>query len=362
MANNGDALVVWRQFDASFACAGDCPSAYMSEFRNGVWSAPAPAGDLGTAAPYAFPPHVAMDGSGNALIVWSQYIDGTNDGIYVSEYRNGVWTKPTATAQHINPMGRSDKNPQVAMDDNGNAIIVWQQSDGAVNHIYKSEYRNGAWNHPTNLSTDHISPDGWNASDPQVAMDNSGNAIIIWMQTGDYHKQIFKSVYRSGLWTHPASTSDHINSFGQHVYECRLAMDNSGNALIVSRQTDTVSPYTDYIYKSEFRNGLWTFPTSTSDHISPAGQKTEIPAVAMDDNGNAIIVWEQLDGAEWQTFKSEYRGSTWTPPASVADNISPDGQSVNYADVAMGNNGDALIVWDQPEAGGIYHVFKSEYR
>jgi len=32
-------------------------------------------------------------------------------------------------------------SPQVAMDDNGNAVIVWHQYDGITSQIFKSEYR-----------------------------------------------------------------------------------------------------------------------------------------------------------------------------------------------------------------------------
>jgi hypothetical protein len=84
------------------------------------------------------------------------------------------------------------------MDDNGNAIITWYQSDGFKNQIFKSEYRGGVWHHPSSL-TDNISPDGQSASYPQVAMDNNGNAIITWEQLDGSNWQIFKSEYRWGF-------------------------------------------------------------------------------------------------------------------------------------------------------------------
>jgi hypothetical protein len=86
-------------------------------------------------------------------------------------------------------------SPDVAMDNNGNAIIVWKQFDGLHNQIFKSEYRSGLWTHPANLS-DNISPDGTTCYYPEVAMDDNGNAIITWSQTdGSYHR-IFMSEYR----------------------------------------------------------------------------------------------------------------------------------------------------------------------
>jgi hypothetical protein len=54
----------------------------------------------------------------------------------------------------------------------------------------------------------------------------------------------------------------------------------------------------------------WIHPADLADNISPDGQDAYIvcsPQVAMDDNGDAIITWEQSDGSNWQIFKSEYR-------------------------------------------------------
>jgi hypothetical protein len=399
MDNNGNALVVWRQFDDSFACAGDCPSAYKSEFRNGAWSAPSSAGDLGVTNPYAFPPHASMDDNGNALIVWSQYTDGVNDGIFMSKYGNGVWTRPTSTTDHINPAGRSDKNPQVAMDNHGNAIIVWQQYDGAFTQIYKSEYRGGGWTHPTNLATDHISPDGQNAYSPQVAMDDLGNAVIVWTQnyattvgcgsmgTPGPCSAVFMSEYRSSVWSSPTSTTQHISPSATDATagSPTVAMDGSGNAIITWAQSNNLSQCAIgpaifdrcfNIFKSEYRNSVWTHPTSTTQFINPSGTgiTASAPQVRMDRKGDAIIAWSGYDSntAECfgvmpcsQVFKSEYRNNAWMHPAGLTDNISPDGQPVGWVGLAMGNNGDAVIVW--PEADGIssptrYLIFKSEYR
>jgi len=51
----------------------------------------------------------------------------------------------------------------------------------------------------------------------------------------------------------------------------------------------------------------WSHPADISDNISPGSFNAFSPKVAMDDNGNAIIVWSQLDGIKSQIFMSESR-------------------------------------------------------
>ena len=81
----------------------------------------------------------------------------------------------------------------------------------------------------------------------------------------------------------------------------------------------------------------------------------------MDNNGSAIITWAQIDGSNYQIFKSEYRSGVWTHPSNLADNISPDGTDGYGPSVAMDNNGDAIITWYQ-DNGASTQIFISEYR
>jgi len=349
MDDNGNAVIVWRQFDGSNF------QIFKSEYRSGTWTHPASLSDnISPDGQDAYDPQVAMDDNGNAIIVWSQS-DGSNYQIFKSEYRSGTWTHPASLTDNISPDGQDASSPQVAMDDNGNAVIVWSQYDGSINYqIFKSEYRSGAWTHPASLS-DNISPDGQSAFNPQVAMDDNENVVIVWRQSdGNDISQIFKSEYRSGSWTHPASLSDNISPDGQDARYPQVAMDDNGNAVIVWRQYGQ-------IFKSEYRSGSWTHPASLSDNISPDGQSAFNPQVAMDDNGNAVIVWRQFDGSNYQIFKSEYRSGSWAHPASLSDNISPDGYDAYDPQVAMDDNGNAVIVWYQSD-GSYSQIFKSEYR
>jgi len=350
MDNNGNAIITWEQSDGSNF------QIFKSEYRGGVWIHPSSLSDnISPDGQYAQNPQVAMDNNGNAIITWEQSA-GSNFQIFKSEYRGGVWIHPSSLSDNISQDGQNAYNPQVAMDNNGNAIIVWRQFDGANYQIFKSEFRGGVWHHPSSLS-DNISPDGQSAVYPQVAMDNNGNTIIVWRQFDGANYQIFKSEFRGGVWTHPSSLSDNISPDGQDAHNPQVAMDNNGNAIITWEQYD--SAYWQ-IFKSEYRVGVWTHPSSLSDNISPDGQDAWYPQVAMDNSGNAIIVWRQSDGSNLQIFKSEYRSGVWTHPSSLSDNISPD----EYADspqVAMDNSGNAIIVWRQSDGSNL-QIFKSEFR
>ncbi len=54
---------------------------------------------------------------------------------------------------------------------------------------------NKAWHRPANL-TDRLSVQGTNVENPQVAMNDAGDAVVVWWQFGDNSTQIYKAEYR----------------------------------------------------------------------------------------------------------------------------------------------------------------------
>ncbi|MCI5071544.1 hypothetical protein MRY82_01200 [bacterium] len=351
---SGNAIVAWKQNEGN-------DRIMIGEYRNGTWTWPTSIDDnINPGTSDTDSPSIAMDDDGNAIVVWEQE-EGSDYNIFISEYRNGSWTHPADTNDYISPNSGSLYDAEVAMDNNGNAIVAWIGYDGADDQVFISEYRNGSWTHPADAD-DNISPDGQDVYDMEVAMDDNGNAIIVWEQYNGTDDQIFISEYRNGSWTHPADLNDFISVTGEESDDPEIAMDNNGNAIIVWTQY-IETPDVERVYMSEYRNGSWTHPADEDDYISvTSSDDTYDPTVAMDNDGNAIIVWYQNDSSEdQQVFMSEYRNGSWDHPSSLSDNISPDGEDVYDVQVAMDNNGNAIIAWDQYD-GENDQIFMSEYR
>ncbi len=355
MDDNGNAIIVWRQSD------GANVRVYKCEYRNGAWCAAPDIGSIPIATTDAYSPKVAMDNNGNAIIIWGLADSSVITQIFKSEYRNGSWTIPSNIDDNVSPDGQFATGARVAMDDNENAIIVWEQSDNSKLQIFKAEYRDGGpWKTPANLD-DNISPNAQDAYSAQVAMGDGGSAIIVWAQSDNANAQIFKAEYRGGgPWMIPSNLSDNVSPNGQSAGYPQVAMDDNGNAIIVWVQSDSVN---EQVFKAEYRGvGPWTVPSDLNDNISPNGQDIGSPQVAMDNMGNAVVVWVQDDGANGQVFKAEYYGQgPWTVPSDLSDNISIDGQNTYEPRVAIGDNGDAIIVWQQSN-GVNSQIFMSEFR
>jgi hypothetical protein len=128
--------------------------------------------DISDAGQDAYGPQVAVDASGNSLMVWTRS-DGTNIRIQAKFRAANGTLGATAT---ISQLGRDAFEPQVAFDPTGNAIAVWTQFDGVHGRTHAAFRPAGG-----SFGGDQtISPGGQDANAPQVSIDSTGEAIAVW--------------------------------------------------------------------------------------------------------------------------------------------------------------------------------------
>jgi len=341
---NGNAIVVWRQLECN----------YLAHYKDASWTLPYSTSDcINDGGTSIGDPEVAMDDFGNAIVTWRQSYSG-QFRIYKSEYHGGQWSHPLAS-EHLISQGVGADDPQIVINALGNAVIAYTDFAGGYSHVYRSEYKNDSWIDPSSPS-DHHSQDGGAVTYPKVAIDNNGSIMIVWSQTSGVRKQIFRSEYRDWgnnfwTWQNPVDINDFLSLDIADAENHELAMDNRGNSIMVWTEDD-------YLYKSEFRAGGWTDPDSSDDKI--VAMTVTTPDISMDNEGNAILTWTSSPGTS-KVYKSEYTNGSWTHP-EISQNINPEGASAEWAQVAQNDNEGAIVVWEQPNASGISQVFMSEYR
>jgi hypothetical protein len=163
---SGNAVAVWLQFD------GGVDNTWANRYVAGTgWGT---AALLENGADPAFDPHVALDGTGNAVAVWYQS-DSLRYNIWSNRYVAGTGWGTAALVETDNTGDAYE--PKVAVDANGNAIAVWRQYDGSRYNIWSNRYGAGTgWGAAQLIETDNAG----DAEGPQVAVDGSGNAVAVW--------------------------------------------------------------------------------------------------------------------------------------------------------------------------------------
>ena len=171
-------------------------------------------------------PQVAVDGAGNAIAVWSQS-DGTRTNIIANRYlAGGGWIGAIPIETNT---GDAD-SPQIAVDGTGNAVVVWSQADTTPRiNIWANHFTLGVgWAVPSLIESD----DTGDALAPHIAINNNDNTEAVWAQAdGSARINIWANHYTVG-WGWSVASRIETDNAGDAVNP-RIAIDSSGNALAV---------------------------------------------------------------------------------------------------------------------------------
>jgi hypothetical protein len=274
----------------------------------------------------------------------------------VSTTTTTIYARSWGTATRISEgAGTTDIFPDVVMDDSGNAIVVWGQVDGTgVDSIYANRYVAGSgWGTP-----DVIESGSGIAQSPHIAMDSSGSAIAVWRQEdGTGVDSIYANRYVAGSgW----GTAGLIESGSGTAEGSSIAMDSGGNAIAVWEQDDGTGINSIYANRYAAGSGWGAATAIESDDLNAGG-----PIIAVNGSGNAVAVWEEYAGENDET-RNNYSihangyaaGSGWGAAANIG--IGTVTGEVNNCQVAIDESGNAIAVWSQSD-GTVFNIYSNTY-
>ncbi len=312
MDKSGNIAAVWHM----------AYSVLASRYNGSSWSATTNlSADNSTYA--AWKPKVAIGGNGKSMVVWEQTIDGSHWGIWAKTGGSTSWDI-TAVTVYTDASGQAI-TPDVAMDDAGNAIVVWSFNKDATTRGVMARRRSatGVWSAPVQIHS--TAPN--NAFSPHIAMDAVGNAVVAWENKfgSDSTGNIWASRYRvsSDSWDTPTL----IESVSGDVRNHRVAI-NKGAVAVIWQQKNATG--WDIWANYATAGGDW----GTAQRVEDANGDAGNPDITMDQKGNAIAVWEQYDGSVYSVYSSRYSPLVTDTNAPTVVSTSPDDGA---ADVSVAN-------------------------
>lgn len=315
----GNLTAVWRRFDSG----GSVIQTSTRSITTGEWS---PARTLSQAGQDALVPDIAVDASGNAVVLWRRFDDTSYVIQAVTRTSQGTW----GTIKTISDTNGNAYEPDIAIDAGGRAVAVWRRFDGA-NHIIQSSSRpaNGEWEAPVNLSQG-----GADSYFPHVAVDPSGNAAAVWRRFDGSNFVVQVANRTAGQ---PWSGSTPLSQTGQDAFGPTISVAGNGDAVAVWRRSDG----RNMVIQAASRTGSQG-PWQSARSISAPGQDAVEPQIALDAAGSAIAMWVRFDGNQ-DVIQTSTRaaGADW----GAAENLSQPGQDAARPKLAVTPAGAASAVW-----------------
>ena len=140
-----------------------------------------------------------VDAGGDAYVVWERF-DGT-------EFRVQSTILSAAGVQGlvhtISDQGGFAYNPQVAVDDNGDAVIVYDRTAGMVHVVH------GVKMSPADTvgTPETLSDDAQTAAIPHVAVDDDGDGVVTWYRFDGFDNRIQAATIAANGVSEPPSRS-----------------------------------------------------------------------------------------------------------------------------------------------------------
>lgn len=328
---SGRAVVMWTQASDTSTSA-----AWARHFDPASgWTATQPVQSAGTPAGQAGLITVGLDAQGNAVAAWSQ-LDGSRFSIWGNRgTAAGTWGS-AQLLETMDELGRVDGNPRIAVAPQGHATVVWQASGGTVTNrgTWTNRYTAGAgWGTASQL----VAVSGGSA--PDIAMDANGNAVMVWGQievaSGEMYTLIQAKRYQAGAWGSSIQVGRELGA-NSVLSAPRVKMNATGAALVAWGQGDqsiraTVAP----------AGASWPAPTIVKPVASRAVGSPLVPAI--DGQGNVMMTWAQASDQGGADAMLATRSAAGVWVAGVVHQAAIWGDPF----IAMNDRGNALFLWTQ---------------
>ena len=289
---------------------------------------------------------LSVDQSGDAIAAWVQS-NGTLSALYVSHYNSNThtWDAPkqlqTGTASVAN-------YPIAAKLYAGQGAVSWVQG----NHAYLSTSTDGlvqTWSAPVQMDNGNGSG-GTTPTNLSVGIDGSGQPWLVWSQSDGTLQRIYSNVATSsaGGWSASTTTIQQLESVNVYAANPKVLFAYNGDGLALWTVNGQLQA-SRLAAGSTTWVALGTVPGASSGVMSYSA--------SMDDyTGNVVLAWMQGTGAATATYASRYSGSSYTFSATATQVSTSTAYNYPGSLATSINGGNAVVSWLQQDASGYDNV------
>ncbi|MEZ0372428.1 MAG: hypothetical protein ACAI44_25280 [Candidatus Sericytochromatia bacterium] len=286
-------------------------------------------------------PAVAMDASGDMLVVWeSYYQDADQEGIFGQRYDSqGL---PVGAEIKVNTSETGDQvAPDVAMNPSGRSVVVWQGPDADGTGIYAQVYDSSGNTVGGEIAVNNNAV--FSQFQPAVAIDDDGDFVVAWTGSvtgSDNDLGIFARRFDStGA---PLAVQFRVNTDTVNAQTTPAVAMNGAGRFAVTWQSNDAFPPGQIRYRVFDASGTAVAAEATA----AAGVTYQEPDIAMDDDGDFVIAWTTsatyLGPIEARRFLSD---GTPDDVAFVVAELEGANDVFNPR-VGMDSDGDFVVSWD----------------
>jgi hypothetical protein len=300
--------------------------AFAGRAEAGDWGASVPVSTAGQSSSHV---RLGSDAAGDQVAVWERVV-GTNEWVVEGAVRGarGGWSTPV----EVSGAAIGARNPDVAMNSAGEAIVVWQEPTPTGPAIKAGHGdASGDWGEPETVST------GFDLSRPTVGIAADGDAVAAWRE------ELPNTEYGTGVRVLEGGTWGNLETYGPNSASYvgqRLAVDPAGDAVLAMYYEGAIEAV------SRSAGGSWG---SLETVKGGNGIRIQSLQLAISANGEATAVWANgsSSSAAIEAARMDVAG-IW----GNAEALPAGGTNLHEPSVAIDDTGKATAVWANYEYSG----------
>lgn len=283
---------------------------------------------------------IAMDTDGDFVVTWASrgQDDASEYGIFAQCYNAlGVATTPEFQVNTYTS-GRQN-NPAIAMDDDGNFVIVWTSSgqDGSSGGVFAQRFLASGVPQGSEFQVNTYTTG--NQYSPAVAMDSDGDFTITWSSSQDPQYGIFARQYDAAGGARGDEFQVNTYTTGVQRFSA-IAMDDDGDFVITWQSDQDGSSYGIYGQRYDSEGAAQGSEFLVNTYTTGAQKNC---SVAMDQDGDFVIAWQSTqDGSSDGIYAQRYNSAGVAQGNEFPVNTYTTG-SQSFPSVAMNANGNFII-------------------
>lgn len=313
-------------------------------------------------------PALARSANGDFVVTWADYSE-ENQGIYFRRYRANGAAKDLDAVRVATPLDNDFgpsriATPDVAMDEDGDFVVVWRNISEPYDfsEVMARRYSAGGTpRDPSPVATRRVCSDV-EQGPPSVAMDSSGDYVVAY---GSYDSDANDNTFFVGaiLFKADGSSAGCLNG-STHGRNPVVAMESDGDFVLAYDAydyDDTNNRRTPLGIVARRYTAAGAPKDAANIFVTPGLLLSAVPEIAVNDLGEFIVSWELPNAFPGTTSSNimmrRYNGDG-TPKAGAAQ-VNAAGSGLHRdAEIGLANDGSFTVAWERlPTAQNNSEVF-----
>jgi hypothetical protein len=300
---------------------------------------------------------VAVDGNGNTIVVWEDTRNLDYD-IFAQKFDgngNPLWGSSDVKVNQ-NPDSDNQRSPKLVIDTFGNAIIVWDDPRNGPEEIYAQKLDPDGvpqWG-ASDLNVNQ-NPDMASRFDPDIDIDLNNNVIVVWDDYRNGNSDVYAQKLDSNGNPQWGGTDKLVNQNTDSDDQTSpvVAVDTNGNAIVTWADLRDVD-YNIYAQKLD-TNGVAQWGSSDIRVNQDLDVENQFePAISVDTSGNSIIAWDDYrSGTHYDIYSQKLNpsGNIQWGSSDIMVNQFSDSTDKLSPEIVIDSNENAIFVWEDNRNG-----------